>query len=93
MNLPKCSLKNSLSETDLLIAAEQDTLEKILVVEVENGFCVLVEMKWAKDKKWFISTRRERHSPRLFKDLNRLNAFLKEHFPFTNYVLKRNGSL
>lgn len=90
MNLLPCSSENSILEGDLELAVLQKTLEKLKIMETPEGFFVVVNLKWAKGKDWYLTTRRERNTPKLFKDLKRLNDHLREAYPTEVVELYRN---
>jgi hypothetical protein len=77
-------------EGDLEIAVQQETLKKISVAETPEGFYVIVQLKWAGNKEWYLATRRDRTTPKVFKDLNRLNDHLKASYPTDKIELLRN---
>ena len=93
MNRIPCSPANSILEGDLEIAVQQQALDKITVAETTDGFYVIVQFKWAKNKQWYLTTRRERMKPRLFKDLIRMNRHLKEICPTQNIEILRNQQM
>lgn len=45
------------------------------------------------DSTWYLTTRRTTDSPRIFKDLNRLNEYLLKKYPTDSYTLLRNAKL
>lgn len=90
MNRTPCSPANSILEGDLELAVQQETLKKLIVAETPEGFYVVVQLKWAGTKDWYLTTRRERTKPKLFKDLKRLNDHLKETYPTDRFELLRN---
>lgn len=85
-----CGPSNSLLEGDLELAIRQETLKKLTVAETESGFYVIAQLKWADSKEWYLTTRRERTKPRLFKDLKRLNDHLKTAYPTNSVEILRN---
>lgn len=93
MNLLPCSLASSILEGDLELAAQQQTLDKLIVMETPSGFYVIARFLWAKDRDWYLTTRRKRTEPRLYKDLIRLNKNMKEIFPTVGFELLRNQNL
>jgi hypothetical protein len=93
MTLTPCSPANSVLEGDLELAVQQDTLTKLSIAETPDGFFVIARLRWADNKDWYLTTRRERTRPRLFKDLNRLNDFLRESYPTDSVELLRNQQL
>ena len=90
---PPCSLANSILESDLEISVQQQTLEKFKVMETPEGFYVIAQFLWAEGKEWYLTTRRKRTEPRIFKDLKRLNDHLKETYPTDGFELFRNQRL
>lgn len=88
-----CNASNTMLENDLEVAAQQETISKIRVMEVPGGFYVIVNLLWAKDREWYLATRRNRTSPRLYKDLSRLNDQLKELGPNVGFELVRNQEM
>lgn len=93
MNLSACSPENSILEGDLELAVLQETIDQIQVMETPVGFYVVVLLKWAEGKQWYLTTRRDRHTPKVFKDLKRLNDHLRELYPTDSFVLFRNMEL
>ena len=90
MNRTACSPANSVLEGDLEIAVQKQTLKKLVIAETPEGFYVIVQFKWAGHKEWYLTTRRERNKPRLFKDLKRLNTHLKVFYPTDSVEIIRN---
>lgn len=93
MQLSPCSPANSILEGDLDLAVQQQTLKKLKVMETPEGFFVIAQLKWAGNKEWYLTTRRERTQPKLFKDLKRLNDHLKEAYPTDSFELHRNQAV
>ncbi|WP_265299998.1 hypothetical protein [Verminephrobacter eiseniae] len=93
MNRTPCSPANSILEGDLEIAVQQQALDKLTVAETPDGFYVIIQFKWAKNKQWYLTTRRERMKPRLFKDLIRMNRHLKEICPTQSIEILRNQQM
>lgn len=88
-----CSPANSILESDLELSVQQQTLEKLKVMETPEGFYVIAQVKWAEGKEWYLTTRRDRTKPRLYKDLKRLNDHLREAYPTDSFELFRNQSV
>ena len=88
-----CTAANSILEADLAIAVQQHALKKLCLAETPIGFYVVVQLKWSQGKEWYLTTRRERTRPRLFKDLKRLNELLKATYPTDSIELLRNQDL
>lgn len=93
MNRTPCSPANSILEGDLELAVQQQTLKKLTIAETPDGFYVVAQLKWAGNKEWYLTTRRERDQPRLFKDLKRLNDHLKMAYPTDSVEILRNQQL
>ncbi len=93
MNLPACSPENSILEGDLELAVLQKTIDQLQIMETQVGFYVVVLLRWAEGKQWYLTTRRDRHTPKIFKDLKRLNNHLKEMYSTDSFVLFRNMKL
>lgn len=93
MNRIPCSPANSILEGDLELAVQQQTLKKLSIAETSDGFYVIVQLKWAGNKEWYLTTRRERTQPRLFKDLKRLNDHLKADYPTDSIEIIRNQKM
>lgn len=93
MNRTPCSPANSILEGDLELAVQQQTLKKLTIAETPDGFYVIAQLKWAGNKEWYLTTRREREQPRLFKDLKRLNDHLKTAYPTDSVEILRNQEL
>lgn len=81
INLPNCEMGNSLLEPQLSEAVKQGMLGALQVMESEDGYFVVIKLLLDINKTWYLTTRRERDNPRLFKDLNRLFQYLKETLP------------
>jgi hypothetical protein len=90
MNRIPSSPANSILEGDLELAVQQNTLKKISIAETFDGFYVIIQLKWSGNKEWYLTTRRTRSQPRLFKDLKRLNDHLKTAYPTDTVVIIRN---
>ena len=68
-------------ESKLLVAATHQALMPLIVKDTPQGFMVVAKLNWAKDTDWFLTTRRNRNSPRFFKSLDRLNEHLRTIAP------------
>jgi len=90
---PSCNPENSILEGDLELAVLQKTINKLKVMETTQGFYVVVLLKWVEGKEWYLTTRRNRNAPKIFKDLKRLNDHLKEVYPTDSFELIRNQQL
>ncbi len=93
MKLHPCSPENSILEGDLELAVLQRALDKLKVMETPEGFYVIANVKWSENKDWYLTTRRDRCTPKIFKDLKRLNDHLKQMYPTDSFELFRNQQL
>ncbi len=93
MNRIPCSPANSILEGDLELAVHQETLKKLSIAETPDGFYVIAQLRWAGNKDWYLTTRRERTQPRLFKDLKRLNDLLRTAYPTDSVEIFRNQEM
>ena len=93
MNLLPCSQATSILEGDLELAAQQETLDKLFAMETPEGFYVIARFIWAKEKDWYLTSRRHRTKPRVYKDLTRLNKYIKEIFPSIGFEVLRNQDM
>lgn len=93
MNLAPCSPANSVLEGDLELAVQQGTLKKLVIAEIPEGYYVIAQLRWSSNKDWYLTTRRERYQPRVFKDLKRLNDLLRESIPTESVELLRYQEL
>lgn len=93
MKRTPCSTDNSILGNELEQAVRHQTVKKIVVAETPNGFFVVSRFTWAENKDWYLTTRRERRKPRLFKDLQRLNEYLKEYYPTDSIEILRNQEI
>lgn len=93
MNLTPCSAATSMLGSDLELAVHQQTLTKLVIAETAVGFYVLARVIWAPDTDWYLTTRRDRTRPRLFRDLSRLNDLLRESYPTARVELLRHQTL
>lgn len=66
--------------------ARQSTLHKLLVMEIPTGYYIVVVFPGKII--WYLTTRRNRFEPKVFRDLNRLNEFLKK-ICINNFELQR----
>jgi len=102
MKLKPCTEETSLLEADLMTADRQNNVELIQIMEVldvpgrasepGSAYYLLVTLKTS-PKHWYFTTRRERDEPRLFRDLRRLRAYLKENFPKTDIRMEIDQTL
>jgi len=91
--LEPCSIANSIIEADLKIAVEQQTITELRIMEIRGGFYVTLKFKWSGNKIWYLSTRRDRATPRVFISLTRLNDFLRDSVPTGEVLLLRNQAM
>jgi hypothetical protein len=90
MKLTVCSPGNSLLEGDLESAAERQAITKMVVLEIPEGFCVAVQLRWEGEKTWYLTTRRCLTEPKKFKELNRLHKYLNKIAQNQDYEVLRN---
>ncbi len=93
MNRTPCSPANTILEGDLELAVQQQTLKILTIAETSDGFYVVAQLKWAANKEWYVTTRRHREQPRIFKDLTRLNELLRTAYPTDSVDILRNQQL
>ena len=93
MPLSLCPSAHGILTQDLRRAVTHRTLEVLTVPDTPHGFIVRVQLTWAKDHEWFLTTRRLPHTPRLFKSLHRLNEHLRKMAPTVPvHLLRHIGS-
>lgn len=68
-------------------------ISKIKVMETPVGFYVVVGLKASQGNEWYLTTRRDRYTPKVFKDLTRLNDHLREAYPTSKFELFRDQQL
>lgn len=68
----------ALTENVIETSHKQDFITKLVIHEIDDGFYITVKLTWSGEKIWYLTTRRDKHSPRIFKSLSRLNDYLKE---------------
>ena len=87
LSLPVCELANSVLEPDLREAAVQGVIADIEILEtrcaadVAPAYFVTVRMHWSGKKTWYLTTRRRRDRPRLFKQIAVLLELLRDIAP------------
>jgi len=88
-----CSEDNVILEADLKQAIKHNSIEQLHVMELnDNTYFLVVNLTWAIGKNWYLCTQRSK-SPRIFKDLTRMNEYLREKFPTQCVILHRNQVL
>ncbi|MEA5249888.1 hypothetical protein [Xanthomonas fragariae] len=86
-------------ETDMGFYVVAIFADKVKILEVHKNkglpdwFYILSQLLAEPGKEWYLTTRRDRESPRLFKDLKRLNEYLQEKDPRDGFTLIRNQEL
>lgn len=74
LSLPVCELSNSVLESELREAAIQDVIASVEILEamtdVAPSYFVAVQMHWSGKKVWYLTTRRDRTRPRLFRQVS-----------------------
>lgn len=74
--IPSCTTKNSLLACDLEAFAKHGEVERIRVVFTLSGSYVIAHISDEPVRPIYLATRRNRRSPKLFKDSLRLNERL-----------------
>jgi hypothetical protein len=72
---------SSILETELARVADQNKIDAVRIIETADGFSVVVDVQARDADTMFLATRREPDTPRVFKDLERLNTMLRELYP------------
>lgn len=80
----------SISEVVLEESNKQGFIEELIINEFDLGFFVTAKLTWSGEKVWTLTTRREKDKARVFKDLTRLNEFLKEKINTKEVKIIRN---
>jgi hypothetical protein len=70
----------AITEPDLSVAARTEAVRQFHITQGPDGFYVTVKVKGC-DEIMHLATRRERASPKLFKDLDRLISHIRDTFP------------
>jgi len=79
----------SILQTDLRFAGQQNLIGKIKVMETpEEYYLIIIQFK-SSNRELYLATRRKRMEPRLFKDLTRVNKYLKNISATTGFELER----
>ncbi|QGG78963.1 hypothetical protein [Pseudomonas syringae] len=73
-----------------LFADKTHVLKRYKGSGLPEWFYVIAQLLSEPGKEWYLTTRRDRESPKIFKDLNRLNDHLKEFYPTDSFELIRN---
>lgn len=68
----------SISELVLEESNKQGFIKEIMINEFDSVFFITAKLAWSGEKVWTLTTRREKDKARIFKDLTRLNEFLRE---------------
>ncbi|MDV7561162.1 hypothetical protein R4576_18350 [Acinetobacter baumannii] len=68
----------SITEQILESSHKQGFITELTINEVPEGFYLTVTLTWSGTKVWYLTTRREKDTPRIFKNLDRLNEYLKD---------------
>jgi len=70
-------------------SGKPDTLKQHRQAGLPDWFHILVQLLATPGKQWYLTTRRNRTSPRIFKDLSRLNDYLRQTCPDSGFTLVR----
>lgn len=68
----------SIVETVIENSHKHNYVYDLSIHEIDEGFYITVRLTWSGSKIWYLTTRRDRYTPRIFKSLSRLNDYLKE---------------
>lgn len=68
----------AVTENVLETSQTQGFITELVIHEANEGFYITVKFTWSADKIWYLTTRREKETPRIFRSLSRLNEYLKE---------------
>lgn len=68
----------AITENVIETSHQQGFITELIIYEVDGGFYITVKLTWSGDKVWYLTTRREKDTPRIFKSLNTLNDYLRE---------------
>lgn len=82
-----CSIDNCVIETQLSSLLQINQIEKIHVIEVSEGFYIVITFDWIRDRVWYIGTQRIKNQPRIFKDLTRMNTYIRKFFKNIPYTV------
>jgi len=89
-SLPICELVNSVILPELRDAAAKGVIADVEILETQiagrgankaPSYFVAVRMHWSGDKTWYLTTRRHRSHPKLFRQLSVLLELLRDIAP------------
>jgi len=89
MNLPRCTLDNTMLEHDVRLAYKQGILEDFTLVETCEGFYLSFIVTCSSVNPWYLATRSNRTQPRLFKNFDRFLNQLADFCPSEKFILQR----
>lgn len=76
-----CNPGNSVDEASLRFAVQQNNVDELTIRETADGlYYITFRFITSNEKEWYLVTYRNRNSPKMFKDLTRLNKHLKEFY-------------
>lgn len=81
---------NWIRETDCMLKQGRKEIEEIIIYDTGKDFNLVFRLKDEKGKsigEFCLVTKRDNEHPREFKNLHRLNNYLREHFKGTRKVL------
>ena len=87
MSKPPCGLANSLLEPEFRDAAMQGVIAHLEILETPHDgatsrvYFVAARMQWSGEKLWYLTTRRDRDTPRKFRDISALLRLLRDIAP------------
>lgn len=74
--------------------AKKGELNKLFVHETPVGFYLCAELSWKPSRLWYLTTKLDRYTPRIFKDLHRLHEFIDSlGHNLDEYVIRRHQEL
>ena len=71
-------------------ADKSNVLDKHKRTGLPDWFYIIAQLLSEPGKEWYLTTRRDRTVPKVFKDLKRMNDHLKEAYPTESFVLIRD---
>lgn len=80
---------DSISEVVLEESQKQGVIVSLVINEICDGFYLTAKLNWSGEKIWTLTTRRDKNKPRIFKDLTRLNDYLKEKVRTDKVLISR----
>lgn len=89
-----CSPDTSITETELRRAVQEKKVKRLALIEVKTGFFLIAfVVRIGGVQGLYVTTRRERYEPRVWRNLERMNTWLKELAADLNVVIVRKQKL